>query len=381
MDSLIQRTLVSLHEAALDDVHWPVAARLVIEASGTEGNAIVCGAGRFQAEADLFFVRLFFREQRSEDWQRRYFEEHWLEDESIPRIAFLPYGELIHTADLYTDQEKKSSRAYNEARREARMQKGLTVRLTGPRGSHVVWNLADSIEPGGWSSTQIETIGFLLPHVRQFVCVRQALADAGALGSPLAALLDNARFGVIQLDGQGRIVAANDQAQGHLRDRDALFDSGGFLRCRMPTVDARLQRLLARAVPPFGTPAAAGSMTIKRAPPAPKLMVHVNPVAEREWDVRSQKVAVLVLVVDPERRPRIDPDHVASALDLTPAESRLAVMLATGRSLREIAEATSRTEGTVRWHLKQIFRKRGFSRQADLVRCVLSFDGLPDTGT
>ena len=77
------------------------------------------------------------------------------------------------------------------------------------------------------------------------------------------------------------------------------------------------------------------------------------------------------------RSARIDPGIVAAALGLTPSESRLAVMLAAGYSVRTIAARTRRTEGTVRWHLNQIYRKRRISRQADLVRLVLSLDGFP----
>ena len=78
-----------------------------------------------------------------------------------------------------------------------------------------------------------------------------------------------------------------------------------------------------------------------------------------------------------ESRPRIDAGLVAEALDLTPAESRLATMVAVGQTVRDIAEMTGRTEATVRRHLKEIFRKQGISRQADLARLVLSLDGFP----
>ena len=154
-------------------------------------------------------------------------------------------------------------------------QNGLHVRLDGPQGSNIVWSLADSTEPEGWSSAQIETISSLLPHIRQFVRMRQALADAVALGSSLADLLDNTRLGVIHLDRRGRIVAANDRAGGLLRQGDGL-----------------------------------------------------------------------------------------------------AVMVAVGHSVRAIAELTGRKEDTVRWHLKRIFRKQRLKSQADLVRRVLSLDGL-----
>ena len=118
-------------------------------------------------------------------------------------------------------------------------------------------------------------------------------------------------------------------------------------------------------------------MTIGRPGTRTRLVVHITPVPERERDFRAQQVAALVLVVDPESRPRINAELVAQALDLTPAESRLAAMVAAGRAVRDIAAATGRTESTIRWHLKRIFRKQGISRQEDLVRRVLSLEGVP----
>ena len=83
-----------------------------------------------------------------------------------------------------------------------------------------------------------------------------------------------------------------------------------------------------------------------------------------------------MLIVEPGRRHRIDPRLVARTLNLTPSESQLAVWLAEGRSVRDIAEATRHTKGTVYWHLKQIYKKHAISRQADLVQLVLSLAEL-----
>ncbi len=73
--------------------------------------------------------------------------------------------------------------------------------------------------------------------------------------------------------------------------------------------------------------------------------------------------------------PRLDPALVAAGLGLTPMESRVAVLLTEGKSLREVAAETGRQETTIRWHLRQIFTKRGIARQAELVRLVLSLAG------
>ncbi len=62
---------------------------------------------------------------------------------------------------------------------------------------------------------------------------------------------------------------------------------------------------------------------------------------------------------------------VAKALGLSTAESHIAVWVAEGRTVREIATATGRTDAAIRYHLHQISQKRGVSRQADLIRLVL----------
>ena len=67
------------------------------------------------------------------------------------------------------------------------------------------------------------------------------------------------------------------------------------------------------------------------------------------------------------------------ALGLTEMESRVAVLLADGMNVREVAAATGRGESTIRSHVKHLFTKHGLSRQADLVRLVLSLAGAPQS--
>ena len=375
-DSL-ERALVLLHEAALGDAEWPAAAGIIDDICQTRGTALVSVHGSSQSEADFFFVRLCMDGRRREDLEREYFQDHFLGDVSIPRIARQPHGQLVRTGDLYTDREKKTSTAY-AARRHSEMENGLTVRLDGPPGSHIAWTLGDSVaRGGGWGSDQIAAVKHFLPHVRHFVRVRHMMAEAGVLGGSLAQILDGSNFGVIQLDRQGRIVVTNDRAHELLKQSDGLIDSGGFLIARSARDNAVLQRLLGRALRPVGVRMSAGSMTIRRSFACSRLAVHINPVPSFERQPAFQRVAALVLVVDPEVRAKVDPEVVSAVLGLTGTESTLAVMLASGHSVKQIAAQTGRTEGTVYWHLKQIFRKQRVTRQADLVGRILALRGFP----
>ena len=108
----------------------------------------------------------------------------------------------------------------------------------------------------------------------------------------------------------------------------------------------------------------------------PGLTAHVSPVGGQEIDVFPWRVAALVLVVD-HAPTRVDPAVVEALLGLSPTESKIAVLLTEGRTPRDIAMLTGRKERTVRWHVQQIFQKRGISRQIELVRQVLTLASLP----
>ena len=145
---------------------------------------------------------------------------------------------------------------------------------------------------------------------------------------------------------------------------------------RLPADNARLESLLGGALPTLFGEAVSGSMTIRRPPGLPRLAVHVSPLGVHQMDFGALRVAALVLVVDPQSDPRIAPELVAATLGLTPAESQVAAMLAEGRTVRDMAVATDRKESTVRWLLNRVYDKQGISRQADLVRLVLSLAEL-----
>ena len=98
-------------------------------------------------------------------------------------------------AGLYTVGELKSSPAYNEAPRLGSCQDSVKVRLHGPDGTRIAWNLGDPADSDGWGTSRIPMVRRLAPHVRQFVCLRQALVHAEARAATVTGLLDSSRVG------------------------------------------------------------------------------------------------------------------------------------------------------------------------------------------
>ena len=355
----------------LDDTHWPATSALIDEACGITGNALLVGEGP-KDDVRALFIGGYYRGERRQDLEREYLEDYHPTDERVPRLRQLPDSRLVSIKDLYTAEEWKTSPTYNEMLRLAGYQDGLNVRLDLPDGSHMTWCLGDPVDSDGWGASRVAMATALLPHVRQFIRVRQALVRAEARATTVTALLDNPRIGVLHLDRRGQIMAANDRARRILRHGDGLSDRDGVLGAREPSDQLLLEQLVADALPASGAVAVSGSVLLNRSSDSPPFVVNVKPVGAPQPDYGARHIAALVLIVEPGFQYRIDPRLVATTLGLTPMEGRVAAWLAEGKSVGDMAKTSERTRGAIYWHLKQIYQKRSISRQADLVRLVLS---------
>lgn len=374
---VFERILDALNEAMVDDSRWPETSALIDEACGSRGSVLTFGDELPKDNIEIFFAKIYHRGEDRSDWLREYFRLYHPVDEHLPRLRTLPDSEIARVADLFTEEELKTSVTYNEGLPRFESQNGLNVRLDGPRGSRIVWAIANPVDADGWSSSRVDMVARLLPHLRQYVRVRSALSEAGALGASLSELLNKTGVGVVQLDRRGRIVEMNDTARALVRRGDGLCDEGGALCTAMPEEQAKLDNLLARALPRLVGQGTSGSMVVSRPSSLPRLALHVTPVASREAGYRTRNVAALAVITDPASRARAELDLVAAALGLTPAEAGVAVLLAEGRTARQIAEVTGRGYSTVRTHLKHIFAKLRVSRQYEVAQAVVALSNFP----
>ena len=371
------RIVSSLNEAMLEEVRWQDTSALIDEAIGSHGSILAFGTGHPTGVIEMFFARICCRGVDRSDLTRRYFRDYYPSDEHLPRLRALPDSKIVRVAELFSEQERRTSRTYNEALVQFKGQHGLNVRLDGPAGSRITWGIADPVDDEGWSSTRLAMITAILPHLRQYVRVHSALTDAGALGSSIAELLDNTSMGIVQLDRSGRIIEANDCAHKLLGKNDGLSSPNGKLCATVPQDNLKLRQLLGQALARFGTPATSGSMTVRRPSLLPRFALHVKPVTYRESDERSRKVAAMVLIIDPVEHAAINAEFIQAALGLSPSETEVAVLLTEGLNPRQIADMTGRNYSTVRTHLEHIYTKLGVSRQYDVARLVLALSKLP----
>lgn len=377
----VDEIVALLQEAQLDDSAWPAASALIDDACGLRGNDLLLARFSPEGGIDIQLRWLLLRGEANPELEHDYAENYAAIDERPAAGVREPFGKLVHTNTLLSDRIRRDSATYNEYLVPNAGENCLNVRMPGAGESQIAWSL---VGPGGghpsdWSSQCVDTIRQLLPHVRQFVRVRHALAEARADGMTTAAPLDVQRMGTLILDRRGRIIEANEHARYLLACSESLTTSGRRL-IAIPPADADG---VARLIDAACGGRQGGPMPIVR-PSRPPLVLYARPLEAAgppplaKPPLAKQCVA-RVLVAEPFSAPTINPRRVAAALGLTPAQGRVAAALAAGRTAASIAHATHRTEATVRWHIRAALSRLGLARQADLVRVVLLTPGVSES--
>ena len=364
-----------LREAELDETKWPAASALIDDTCGLRGNDLLLAGLHPLGGIDIKLRWLLLRGEPRPELKRDYAENYATIDERPAAVLREPFGRLVHTDSLLSDGVRRSSATYNEYLLPNGGENCLNVRMPATRDLQVAWSLVGPAggHASGWNREQVDAIRRLLPHVRQFVRVRHALAEARADGMRTTELLDSRRIGMLLLNREGLIVETNDRARTLLARGEGLWVRQGRLVGVPPADPDGVAVLLDAAC----RERSGGAMPITRRDREP-LVLYATPADPTEVPPPADRAVVRILLGEPFATPPVSPERVAAALGLTPAQARVAAALAAGGTVASIAAATHRTQAAVRWHIRAALSRLGLTRQLDLVRVVLSTPGVFD---
>jgi DNA-binding CsgD family transcriptional regulator len=234
-----------------------------------------------------------------------------------------------------------------------------------------------SFRQGGFAAEEMAILERVLPHVQRAAHLHHKISLMRLRHHAFQAGLDRLSFGVVVVDFGGRIVVINRAAEEMAAAGDGFIVRGGRLAAERPEEAAALARLISEAARTACRRAGegGGSLRISRRSGSALYGLLVVPLGERsalpEIPAGPQ---VLILITDPEQRPKVLGRRLIELFGLTAAEARLAAGLAEGKRLEEIAAERSVRMPTLRTQLRMVLDKTGTTRQADLVRLIA---GLP----
>ncbi|MBK9081298.1 MAG: helix-turn-helix transcriptional regulator [Rhizobiales bacterium] len=179
---------------------------------------------------------------------------------------------------------------------------------------------------------------------------------------PFALAYGDDERGVFAIDGRGLARPLNEAAQ-RLLGVDLTL-RGGRLAAHSAEADARLQALLAAALAP---PRRGAATIVDAVRGGRRLILRAVALDGAGRDLFAADAALLL--VEHWRRPGgPSPATTATlreAFGLTPAEAKVAALIADGAALPEIARRLAISPGTARNHLKSGMAKAGAPRQAE----------------
>jgi DNA-binding CsgD family transcriptional regulator len=200
----------------------------------------------------------------------------------------------------------------------------------------------------------------LLPHLQRALTIQHRFGVLEHRRALALDVLENLAVAVIIVDAKARVLFANEVAERELRAQSGLTS--------LPELQ-RLVRACSQTSAGNGT-SAGGVIMVERIDGIP-LLLSIAPLRARGLGFGPSQPAAIITFSDPRVRP-IDESTLVRAYGLTRSEARLASALAAGVSLAEHAQRERTTTATARTHLKHIFEKTGWRRQADLVRALAS---------
>lgn len=218
---------------------------------------------------------------------------------------------------------------------------------------------------GTFSDESEALIAQLAPHLQQMLVLRERLKTAGRRALYAEDSLDAVTFGVLRCRGDGRITYANAAARAILGAGDGLRAAPN-LECLSRTANAELHarlRAVARGV------VAESSLLVERPSCRRGYRIVALPFATAQ---RTTEDEVLVFVHDPEQQEVGLQRRAMQLFGLSRMEADLAVGLAQGETVQEIAARRAVQVSTVRSQLQAALAKTGAARQTDLIRAVLS---------
>jgi len=204
----------------------------------------------------------------------------------------------------------------------------------------------------------------LIEGIEVALRTRERAAAPPAGPTLVEAALDSLAAGVLVVDAEGHVLFMNRRGGELCAAGDGIvIGPDKVCRASTPAETARFHEMIRQAA----GGGSGGGMSLER----PVFGSPLSAVVAAADGLRDAG-AVAVYLRDPDDTRIPDPGELASIFGLTPAEAQITHSLSQGFALGEAAELSGVTIGTARNYLKRVFLKTGTSRQAELVKLVLS---------
>jgi DNA-binding CsgD family transcriptional regulator len=297
---------------------------------------------------------------------------------SGPLLRLLPLG-VAQRNELISDRDFARSQCYNELFRPLHGFHSVHLRRADP--AHVfILTVCRARHAETFAAGDTALLRTIEPHLSTALALCHRLGVAEHWTHGLARTLDRLDTGVILADTAARPVFANARARRILAERDGLTHEGEMLTAATVAATQMLRRAMLLASG-FGNGThidprceCEEQLRLDRPSGRAPLLLAILPIWRLDVAIAGlPSPRVAVFVTEPDAPCAIDRSAVADTFRLTRREADVALLLAAGCDLPDIAARLGLGLSTVRSHLKRVFYKTDVHSQGALAALVRGF--------
>jgi len=286
----------------------------------------------------------------------------------------LPPDQIVDVDEVLGVRQWLDSEFYRQFIEPADIRYMIGADMMTPDGAECRWRICRPPSAAAFSAQDKAWCETLLPHIKRAVQLHSRLERIESERALYATTIDRMLLGTVVFDESGSIIRVNRPAEDMLAQTDGLRICGGHLEASYARENAKLQALVRRALADTGSSVSAmgQAMSVTRPSGRGKLGIVVRANQANEWSEGPHRAAVTVFIRDPEQKSMAaSREMIQQLFEFTPSEASVAILLADGMTLDEVADKLGIRKNTARAHLRSIFSKTGVKRQTSLVRLLL----------
>lgn len=311
-----------------------------------------------------------------------YMQQYRFIDPRWPVIMERPLGDWTHCHEILGEDVVATHPFYQDflIPHDRRYMSACKL-VDAPEATVVLATLSGQAQ-GPMSAEAIAFLDRLLPHFRRAcrISLQNFVYSTQALVGHM--LVNKLRQPVILMGPAGEVMHTNQAAQELMRSTRLVAVEDGRLKMPKKDLDELLRgcQALEQAVkvaaseghPEAGAPGKFSSLRVQDKEGGEALYAFYTVLSPQgAMGTFGLRPVVMLMFYHPGSAPPIDPGLLYAVFGLTPAESRVATLLAEGLVLKQIAQVQGTQHETVRKQLRSIFQKTSTNRQPELVRLLL----------
>lgn len=236
----------------------------------------------------------------------------------------------------------------------------------------VALGLHRSLEQGAFDAATLSTLEILTPHFARAMRIQKEFHRLRVENYQLNNVLSRVMMGVVIVNEQRELVYCNPVAEQVLTSNPTLKVRGRALSAYSNAETAALNQAIDELM--FEPRSVSKSLGLSHPEKASPLAVTLTNTGANEAleNLILPAKAVTLYLTDPNMAMHIRHESLMETYQLTQAEAKVAIMVANGMALKDIAEHNQVSVLTVRTQLRHVFDKMGVNRQQDIVKLLLS---------